>query len=88
MQVFRFLVVAAVAAITIGTVASTPEADSNTAEQVSDNALDVILGASSQAGSIAAGTTTVSGSGSNSASSVVVAGIATTAMVMAAAMLI
>ncbi|KAE8880325.1 hypothetical protein PF010_g18250 [Phytophthora fragariae] len=88
MQAFRFLVVAAIAAMTIDKVASAPEEDSKTIDEASDNALDVILGASSNTGSVSVGTTD-SASGSNSASSVAAAaGIATTAITMAAAMII
>ncbi|EGZ08000.1 hypothetical protein PHYSODRAFT_339878 [Phytophthora sojae] len=88
MQVFRFLVIAAIAAMAIDTVASVPEEDSKTAEEVSDNAQDVILGASSSTGSVGAGSTDLS-SGSTSGSSVAAAaGIATTAMTVAAVMVI
>ncbi|ETL47526.1 hypothetical protein L916_02738 [Phytophthora nicotianae] len=69
----------------LDSVASAPQADSNTAEEVSHNALDVILGASSTAGSAVAGATD-SASGSNSASNVAT-GVFTTVMAVAAAVL-
>ncbi|GMF57910.1 unnamed protein product [Phytophthora fragariaefolia] len=87
MRVFRFAVVAAIAAIAIDTAVCEPEASSKTAEEVSDNAQDVILGASSKTGSVAAGAAN-STSGSNSAPSAVITGIATTAISMTAAWLL
>ncbi|KAF1779789.1 hypothetical protein Pcac1_g7414 [Phytophthora cactorum] len=82
MQVLRFLAVAALAAMTLNSVASAPQEDSNTAEKVSNDALDVILGTSSTTGSAIAGATD-SASGSNSATNVA-AGVFTTAMAVAA----
>ncbi|ETN14516.1 hypothetical protein F441_02864 [Phytophthora nicotianae CJ01A1] len=86
MQVVRLLAIAVVAVMALDSVASAPQADSNTAEEVSHNALDVILGASSTAGSAVAGATD-SASGSNSASNVAT-GVFTTVMAVAAAVLV
>ncbi|KAL4092769.1 hypothetical protein PRIC1_011760 [Phytophthora ramorum] len=87
MQVLRFFVLAALAAVALDTVASSPQADSNTAEEVSHDALDVILGASSTAGSVIAGATDPA-SGSNSAPNAAALGVLTTAMVVATAVLV
>ncbi|KAL3659158.1 hypothetical protein V7S43_015737 [Phytophthora oleae] len=87
MKVFRFLAVAAIAVVALDTVASIPQEDSNTAVEVSNDALDVILGASSKTGSVIAGATD-SASGSNSASSVGAAGLFTAAMAVTAALIV
>ncbi|KAG1696846.1 hypothetical protein DVH05_017756 [Phytophthora capsici] len=87
MQVFRFLAVAAIFVVTFDMVSSIPQEDSNTAEEVSNDALDVILGASNKTGSAIAGAND-SASGSNSASSAGVAGLFTVAMAVTAALIV
>ncbi|KAF4045541.1 hypothetical protein GN244_ATG01989 [Phytophthora infestans] len=87
MQVLRVVAVLALAAMTLDSAASTPLADSNTAEEVSNDALDVILGATSTTGSAIAGAAD-SATGSNSASSVAAAGVFTTTMALMAIVLV
>ncbi|KAK1942506.1 hypothetical protein P3T76_006005 [Phytophthora citrophthora] len=88
MQVFRFLAVAAIAVMTFDMVSSVPQEDSNTAEEVSNDALDVILGASSKTGSATIAGAKDTASGSNSASSAGVAGLFTVAMAATAALIV
>jgi hypothetical protein len=90
MQVYRFLIIAAVAAVTLDTAASARQEDATTSEEVSNDALDVILGASSVAGSVIAGATDTIGSatGSSGACSVATAGVFATAFAVAAAALV
>lgn len=90
MQVFKLLAVVALTGTAVNTVLCA--ADDSTSELVSDDTLDVILGVSNTTGSAVGGAVNQIGSSSSSSSdassNAAVWGIASTAIVVAAAALV